>query len=482
MLNKDYFNKNLSQALKLGASYADVRITISEDKQLLIKDGKVEKLEHSHGTGFGVRVIVDGSWGFSGSKTLTQKEAENVTLSAVKLAKASSVTRRRDIDLCPNEPIIGKYNTNVKVDPFDVPVEDIIEELVDQVNIVKDQSRYIKTSSSLFRAHKQSKYFVSTEGSQIKQNICWCGGGVFGVALRNGEAQRRSYPAFDGSYYTGGYEAYQRMMIGENSERVGKEAADLLDAEKCPVGSTDLLIGPEQLWLQIHESCGHPTELDRVLGSEVDSAGTSFLMPHMLNDFQYGSEEVNLVLDSTIEGGLGTFGFDDEGVPAKKRFLIKEGEFVGYQSSRDTAPVIGMNESTGSSRSMYGDDLPIVRMTNLNLLPGDWKKDEIVNDTKKGMLVDTIKAWSIDDRRLNFQFGCEMGKLIEGGEIKKTVKNPTYTGISYEFWRSCDASAFDDWKMMGTPGCGKGRPSQSMYVGHGSSTTRFKDVRVGGNS
>jgi TldD protein len=199
----------------------------------------------------------------------------------------------------------------------------------------------------------------------------------------------------------------------------------------------------------------------------------------MLNNFAYGSKEVNLILDSTIEGGLGTFGYDDEGVAAKKQYLVREGEFVGYQTSRDTAQEIGGNESTGSMRSMYGDDLPIIRMTNINLLPGDWSKDEILSDTKKGILVDTIKAWSIDDKRLNFQFGCEVGKSIENGEIKRLVKNPTYTGITPEFWNGCDASAYDDWRMMGTPGCGKGRPGQSMYVGHGSGTTRFRDVRVG---
>ena len=228
-----------------------------------------------------------------------------------------------------------------------------------------------------------------------------------------------------------------------------------------------------------HESCGHPTELDRALGSEVDSAGTSFLTPDMLNKFRYGSKVVNLVLDSTLEGGLGTFGYDDEGVEAKKIYLVKEGQFVGYQTSRETASQIGINESSGSMRGMYGDDLPIVRMANINLSPGDWSRDEIINETKTGLLVDTIKAWSIDDRRLNFQFGCEIGKIIQDGEITELVKNPTYTGITYEFWRSCDASAYDDWKMLGTPGCGKGRPGQSMYVGHGSGTSRFNNVRVG---
>jgi len=480
-LFEDNAESCLEIASKYKTTYADVRFNVSKDQQFLIKDGTVEKLEYSYGTGFGVRVLLDGAWGFSGSQLINRKEIERVTKSAVKIAKASVTSLRRRAELCPNVVVNEQYSSDVKIDPFNVPPEKIIEELTDSVKVVKDQNENIKTSSALFRSHKQNKYFANTDGSRINQNIVWCGGGVFGVAVRNGEVQRRSYPAFDGSYNTGGFENFEKLEIVKHAERVGKEAEELLNAEKCPSGRTSLLIGPEQMWLQIHESCGHPTELDRALGIEIDSAGTSFLMPDMLNTFEYGSKNVNLVLDSTVPDGLGTFGYDDEGVPAKKTHLVKEGVFVGYQTSRETAHQLNLEESTGSMRSMYGNDLPIIRMTNINLVPGDWKREEIIKETRNGLLVDTIKAWSIDDRRLNFQFGCEMGMVIEKGEVKKVVKNPTYTGITYEFWRGCEASAYDDWKMMGTPGCGKGRPGQSMFVGHGSGTTRFDDVSVGGN-
>jgi TldD protein len=478
-LSEHFAEIGIEEALNLGASYVDIRFFITEDEQISVKDGKSERAEFSFGKGFGLRVVTDGGWGFSGSNSLDADEIRSAAGLAVKIAKASAQLKRRDVELCPCDTVEASYETKVKVDPFKVPEEDILDILLSSGSTIKTQSSRIKTSHGLFRAQRQRKYFASSEGSRIAQTIVWCGGGVYGVATRNGEVQRRSYPAFDGCFNTGGFEAFEAMDLNSNSERVGREAVELLNARGCPSETMTLLLGPEQMWLQIHESCGHPTELDRALGTEVDSAGASFLTPDMLNDFKYGSKEVNLVIDSTVEGGLGTFGFDDEGVPAKRAHLVKEGLFVGYQTSRDTAPRIGSDESTGSVRSMHGIDLPIIRMTNINLQPGNWRRDELIDDTKKGILIDTIRSWSIDDLRLNFQFGCEMGAMIEKGETREMVRNPTYTGITYEFWKGCDASSRDDWRMLGTPGCGKGRPGQSMYVGHGCGTTRFRNVRVG---
>ena len=469
----------LEQAGKLGSSYADIRFFNTEDEQISVKDGNSERAEYSYFADFGVRVIMDGAWGFAGSRHIDPAEVKQETVEAVKMAEASASIKRGEVELCECEAVEAEYTTRFRVDPFEVPAEDIIDALIAADSNVRAQSKYIKTSYALFRAQRQRKYFASSEGSRINQTIVWCGGSVYGVASRNGEVQRRSYPAFDGSYNTGGYEVFEAFNLVENSERIGREAAELLDAKPCPSGVTDLILGPEQTWLQIHESCGHPTELDRALGSEIDLAGASFLKPEMLRRFRYGSEAVNLVSDSTVEGGLGTFGFDDEGVPAKRAPLVEEGVFVGYQTSRETARRMGFEESTSSMRCTHGFNPPIIRMTNINLLPGDWKRDEIIEDTGDGVLMDTIRSWSIDENRLNFQFGTELGILVEGGELKEMVKNPSYTGITYEFWRGCDATAEDDWRMMGTAGCGKGRPGQSMYVGHGCGTTRFRNVRVG---
>lgn len=230
----------------------------------------------------------------------------------------------------------------------------------------------------------------------------------------------------------------------------------------------------------LHESCGHPTELDRALGTEAAIASTSFLTLDKLGKFKYGSNCVNIVADSTVPGRLGSFGYDDEGVPAKRVYLVKEGLFVGYQTSRETAAKVGFEESSGAMRAESPLYLPLIRMTNINIVPGDWKAEEIVEDTKRGILMTgRSKSWSIDDKRLNFQFCHEIAWEIENGSKGKIIKNPTYTGITPAFWGSCDAIARDDWIIDGSIGCGKGAPIQSMYVGHGVSTTRFRNVKVG---
>lgn len=254
----------------------------------------------------------------------------------------------------------------------------------------------------------------------------------------------------------------------------------LLKADSCPTEiRTNLILDDPHMYLQIHETIGHASELDRVLGTEVDLAGMSFLTPDKLGEFKYGSEQTNFVADPTIPNGLGTYGYDDEGVPAKKEYLVKDGIFVGYQSSRETAAQLGIDESSAGMRSATPIDLSIVRMNNICLEAGDWKSNEIIEDTKDGVLMRTTTMWSVDQRRLNFQFGCEIGWLIKNGELAEVIRDPTYTGISYEFWRGLDATAKDDWKLSGTTGCGKGRPGQSMYVGHGSGTTRINNVRIG---
>jgi TldD protein len=477
--NEDLAEMSIEEATKQGATYADVRFFKTEEEQMTVKDRNPERVEFGYGTDFGLRVIMNGAWGFAGSNHVSSRDVRDAVSRAVKIAKASALTKKDDVKLCDVQSLEANYKTEILEDPLKVPTEDILDILIETNKTMKEQGTAIKMTYSLFRGMKQEKYFANSEGSRISQTIVWSGGGMYCVASRNSEVQKRSYPAFDGCFNTGGFEVFMEMDMINNARRVGKEALSLLDAVPCPKGEKTLLLGPEQVWLQIHESCGHPTELDRALGSEVDSAGTSFLRTDMLNKFRYGSDEVNLVADSTTKRGLGTFGYDDEGVPSKKIYLIKEGMFVGYQSSRETAQKIGLEECSSSMRCMHGNDLPIVRMSNINLLPGDWTRDEIIDDTKDGVLMDTTRSWSIDQERLNFQFGTEIGYIVRKGELSEMIKNPTYTGITYEFWRNCDASGKDDWKIFGTPGCGKGNPSQSMYVGHGCGTSRFSKIRVG---
>jgi TldD protein len=269
------------------------------------------------------------------------------------------------------------------------------------------------------------------------------------------------------------------MELEKHAKRIAEEAVQLLSAPQCPDKKTTLLLGGSQLALQIHESCGHPIELDRAMGMEASFAGTSFLTPEKRRNFQYGSEIVNLYGDSTAPGGLGTIGYDDEGIPAQVFDIVKDGEFVNYLTSRETA-VLFEEKSNGTVRADGWERMPMIRMTNVNLQPDDWKLDELIKDTEEGIMTETNRSWSIDQQRLNFQFGTELAYKIEDGSIEGIYKNPTYTGITYEFWRSADAiTNKDDWRLWGIPNCGKGEPMQTMYVGHGCSTARFRNVRIG---
>jgi len=470
----------LEEAKKKGASYADVRIGEIQDEVLTVKNGAPEEVKFLQTKGFGVRVIVDGAWGFAASVDINKEEISRVVERAVSIAKASAKLKRKDVKLSEEEVRQDKYETPFKKDPFEVPLEEKLKVLFEAERLLAEQSRLIKASYSYYRGFKEKKFFMSTEGHEISQIITWCGGGLRAIAVKNGEMQVRSYPAsFRGDFSTAGYEYFESLGLVENASKVGQELLRLFEAKKCPSGVMDLILTGDQLALQIHESCGHPTELDRVLGTEADYAGTSFLTPEKLGKFMYGSKYVNIVADATVPGGLGTFGYDDEGTPAKKVYLVKEGLFVGYQSSRETAVDLNLNESSGGMRADSPMSLPLIRMTNINLLPGDWKAEEIIEDTKNGVLMMTNRSWSIDDKRINFQFGTEIGWIIKDGSREEIVKNPTYMGVTPQFWGSCDAISRDDWRMWGTPNCGKGVPGQVMYVGHGCGTARFRNVRVG---
>ncbi|MFC1727681.1 TldD/PmbA family protein, partial [Patescibacteria group bacterium] len=283
---------------------------------------------------------------------------------------------------------------------------------------------------------------------------------------------------FRGQFATQGWEAIEEMDLLRNAPRIGKEAVDLLAAQNCPEGEFDIIIDSNQLALQVHESCGHPVELDRALGFEAGYAGTSFLTPDKLNQYQYGSKQVNIVADATVPGGLGTYGWDDEGVVAKKIDLIKRGKFVGYLTSRETADEFGL-PVTGAMRAQSWSHLPLIRMTNINLLPGKWALKDLIKDTKKGLFLSTNRSWSIDDKRLNFQFGTELAQEVKNGKLGKYYKNPVYSDLTPRFWNSCDAVCNrKSWKVYGTPNCGKGEPGQVMFVGHGTSPARFRKVKI----
>ncbi|MEN6371693.1 MAG: TldD/PmbA family protein [Armatimonadota bacterium] len=477
---KEFTDKVLQKAKDLGASYADVRIIKGESESIGVKKGNVNALASSTNYGFGVRVIVNGSWGFSSSSVVRDGEIDRVVDEAVRIARASSYVKKEDVKLAPVEPVEGKFKSEWKVNPFEVSLEEKISLLLDADSIMREQPE-VKISEGSMRFWRTDNTFASTEGSYIEQTKIESGAGITATAIEAGEMQRRSYPASKGgAFQSSGYEFIESWDLAGHAEEIAKESADLLKAPQCPSGFSDLIIDKDMLALQVHESCGHPIELDRVFGTEAAFAGTSFLTPEKLNNYRYGSESVNIVADATAPCGMGTFAYDDEGVPAQRVDIIKEGIFSGYLSSRETAAQMGWDASGGAMRASGWNRIPIIRMTNINLLPGDWTLDEIIKDTKKGILGRSVTSWSIDDKRLNFQFGTEIGYVINDGSITGIVKNVTYTGITPEFWGSCDAvSNKDEWEMRGTPNCGKGEPGQVIHVGHGVAPARFRNVRIG---
>ncbi|UCG37474.1 MAG: TldD/PmbA family protein [Candidatus Bathyarchaeota archaeon] len=479
-MSSDLGRLGLKEAIEEGASYADIRIGEILDENLTVKNGVPDETNLLHTKGFGIRAMIKGAWGFAASVDVTRKEVIETSREAVAIANASAKLRKKSGSLKKRLVRRDKYSTAMKKDPADVPLEDKMEVLMDAERTLARHSPFIKVSYAFFRAMLEKKLFMSTDGDEISQQINWCGGGIAAVAIKNGEVQRRSYPSsFRGNFATSGYEFFESLDLPQHARQTAEEAVNLLSAEKCPSGTKDLILTGDQLALQIHESCGHPTELDRALGMEADYAGTSFLTTDKLGKFRYGSKNVSIVADATVPKGLGTFGYDDEGTPAKKVYLVRDGMFVGYQSSRETATLLRQDESSGGMRADSPLALPLIRMTNINLLPGKWMAEEVVENTKDGILMETNRSWSIDDRRLNFQFGTEIGWTIKRGSKEKLVRNPTYTGSTPDFWGSCDAVSKDDWKMWGTPNCGKGVPGQVMYVGHGCGTARFKKVKVG---
>ena len=470
--------KNVLQGITKTVDYADVRLVTTRNERLKVKNGSVDSISDTTSKGFGFRVIVDGCWGFSSSSTLTEGEAARVAQEAIEIAKATKLLKKWDIVLSEEDAKVDTYRTKIVKDPFKVSLDDKIKILLEADHIMR-RNPAVKVAEGSMQFYQTDKIFLSTDGSDIEQTIIESGGGITATALSNADVQRRSFPASWGDTATRGYEFIQEMNLMDNAEQTADEAAGLLKAPECPTGEMDLIIGGSQLALQIHESCGHPTELDRVFGMEASFAGTSFLTVEKMGSFKYGSEHVSIYQDATCEGGLGTFGYDDEGVPAQRTPLVRKGAFVGYLTSRETASKL-QQKSNACMRADGWNRIPLIRMTNINLEPGDWDYDELIKDTRDGILVDSNKSWSIDDKRLNFQFGTEIAWRIKDGKVAGLIRNAVYTGITPEFWAACDAvCSRKHWHIWGIPSCGKGEPMQVAHVAHGAAPARFRKIRVG---
>ena len=476
----EYLPAAIDRLKKLGCDYADARWAEEKTESVTMRQGRVEGVARAVDIGVGIRVIVDGAWGFAG--VASSEEADIVTAAeqAFRIAKASATTKTKDVKLGDIEIYQDTYETPVEKDPFDVPLGQKIQLLTRVSDILQKHPKIVSSEVTVDGIHTR-KRFVSTEGADIVQHLIESGGGYEVTAQEGDEVQRRSFPnSFRGDWASRGWEFIEEMKLVENAEKVRDEAVMLLTAEPCPVGKRDIIIGGSQLGLQVHESCGHPTELDRVLGTEISLAGGSFLQPELIGNLMYGSPKVTIYADSTSPGGLGTFGYDDEGVKSKRTDLIKNGLFVGYLSSRECQALTGF-AANGAMRADGWQNMPLIRMINVNLEPGEWELDDLIADSNGAIYMDANKSWSIDDRRVNFKFGCEIAWEIKGGRLHKPLKNAAYTGITREFWNSCDAICNRKyWHIWGIPSCGKGEPMQSAHVAHGASPSRFRGVQVGG--
>jgi TldD protein len=477
---KQFCGECLDAAVATGASYADVRVTDTLTQSLSVRMGVVEGVSSSSSIGFGVRVIADGAWGFTASSDMGSDSASRVAKQAVAIARASATVGARPIVLSPLEPHTDSWSGPCEVDPFSVSTEDKLAALFAADAAMRSQNGVSLTTGqmSFIRARKT---FASSDGAFIEQQWVESAAGITCYAIHDGDVVTRSYPnSHGGGCFQGGWETIAALDLAGNAPRIAEQAAELLTAPLCPGATTTLILDGSQLALQVHESVGHPTELDRVLGDESAFAGTSWVGAGDLDELRYGSPAVTITADATQPGSIGSFGYDDEGVPARREYLVREGILTGFLSSRESAAAIGRT-SSGAMRADGWTRSPIVRMTTVSLEPGDaGALQDLIADTDEGVYMEVNDSWSIDDKRLNFQFGCEIGWEIKGGKLGRMLRKPGYTGITPQFWGGCDAvCSQSEWKVWGVDNCGKGEPMQVAHVGHGTAPARFRGVRIG---
>lgn len=471
--------KLMTYIKKQGAEFAEVRVVDSLTEKISSENSSISGLEGARSKGVGIRVFIDGVSGFCSTRDIgnIRMAAMNALEAAAALEKAGAEKTR----LLPKPSIVGKYSTPVSIDPFSVSIKDKIALIMGAQSKMREVAG-ISTTKFVMKFVQQNKLYYDTEGSRIEQKIIRSGGGMSAVADTYGDSQRRSYPdSFAGTYTGAGYEFIEKLDFQGNARRIAEEAAMLSKAQNCPSGIFDIILDGSQMALQLHESIGHPVELDRILGYEAATSGKSFITEGMLDgSFAYGSSQINVVADGIQPDGIGTYGFDDEGIMAQKTVIIDKGILKNAISSRGTASSLN-RRSNGCSHADGWSNLPLVRMTNINLMPGDYELAGLIQGVENGLYFCTNKSWSIDDLRINFQFGCEMAYEIKGGKLTgKIFKNPVYSGLTTEFWKSCDGVGNEKhWLPYGVPDCLKGNPFQTMGVGHGTSPARFRRVKVG---
>lgn len=458
---------------------AHLRVEQIESERISTALQKVNPVEKSVSTGYSVRVLKDGSWGFAASSLFEPAEYERVIKLAMAIADASRMVNTLKIEFASSSVGKATYETPVATDPFKVPLKEKNDLLLHWEELIH-KNLQINSSSTFLDFRRHSKWFYSNAGDEIRQVLTHTGAGITcGIAKSRRERFERSFPTNSGQFVSGGYEVVGSFGIEDKIPQMIAEVEALASAAECPSKTTTIILSPDLASLQIHESIGHPLELDRVFGSERNFSGTSFATPEKLRQLRYASEIVNVYSDPTQPGGLASYGFDDEGVAASRMPLIKDGLLVGYLSSLETAARVRMPSSAAARADGWGS-IPLVRMTNLILEPGSQRFADMLSEVDDGIYIEGVSSWSIDDNRDNFTLSGEIGWEIRNGKLGGMIKAPTYSGNTVQFWNSCDSvGSKDEWVLWGTPNCGKGEPGQNARTAQGSAYLRFRNVKVG---
>ncbi|HMC27428.1 MAG TPA: TldD/PmbA family protein [Verrucomicrobiae bacterium] len=483
-LNKSYFRKladiALSTARKLGASYADIRVCRYHHQSISTREERVEGINEATDFGFGVRVLVDGTWGFSSSNNVTEAQIEKVARAAVEMARANKLIQKMPVELEKLPAYHDEWIMPMKSDPFTISIEEKVSKLLAINEAARKAGANFCNSAMSFV--KEDKHFASGYGSLLFQSRvrCFPNFNVTAIDKESGKfATRHSLAAPRGS----GYEYVREYdWVGE-ATTASEEARRKLKAKPVEAGKKDLLIHPTNLWLTIHESIGHPCELDRALGYEANFAGTSFVTPEKLDKLRYGSEFITIVGDRTQKGGLSTVAYDDDGVRTKgaEFNIITKGRFTNYEMAIGQAAKIGRKRSNGCSFADGWDTFPIQRMPNISLQPGRKKIsiEELASDIKDGIYIIGNGSWSIDQQRYNFQFGGQVFYEIKKGKIGQMLREVAYQGNTVDFWNACDGICGEDqYYLGGAFNCGKGQPQQIAPVSHGAVPARFRQINV----
>jgi len=474
----------ISLIKKAGCEYGDVRICTYRSQYLTARDRSLTNLSDNVSSGFGVRVLLNGSWGFAASPHKTPAEVERIVNLAVEIAQGSRLSQQKKVELVPVEADRDTYITPIEIDPFSVPISEKADLLLNiNEQLLSHGEKGVKKAYSSLRFNREEKVFASTVGSLIQQTIYRSYPQFNCTAIANGDAQNRSY---ERPPLNQGYENINPADLLAQIDRVAQEAIEKVNAPKGPSGvNTTLILKPTNVWLTIHESVGHPTELDRVYGYEANFAGTSFATIDKLGKLQYGAPWVNFKCDRTQPGGRSTVGYDDEGVPAQEWYVVKDGILVDYLTDRETAYRLGRPNSNGCAFADSWSSIPMVRIPNLGLEPGRENGShtatlaEMIADTEEGILIDGYGTFSIDQQRRNFQFGGDAFWKVEKGKIVGMLKDVNYHSMTTDFWNSVDAvGPASERQQCGTDSCGKGEPMQVAQMSHACVPVRVRNIQV----